>query len=95
MRSCRRRTTGSPRRPAIREVILTGGDPLMLSPRRLASIVGALSSIPHIDILRVHSRVPVADPARITDALAAALETDKSMWLVLNANHAREFTPEA
>jgi lysine 2,3-aminomutase len=82
-------------RPAIREVILTGGDPLMLSPRRLASIVGALSAIPHIDILRVHSRVPVADPARITDALAATMETDKSMWLVLHANHAREFTPEA
>jgi lysine 2,3-aminomutase len=82
-------------RPAIREVILTGGDPLMLSPRRLASIVGSLSAIPHIDILRVHTRVPVADPGRITDALAAALETNKSMWLVLHANHAREFTDEA
>ncbi len=82
-------------RPAIREVILTGGDPLMLSPRRLAAIVGALSAIPHIDILRVHTRVPVAEPARLTDALAAALETNKSMWLVLHANHAREFTPEA
>jgi lysine 2,3-aminomutase len=82
-------------RPAIREVILTGGDPLMLSPRRLTSIVGALSAIPHIDILRIHTRVPVAEPARITDALAAALETEKSMWLVVHANHAREFTPEA
>jgi lysine 2,3-aminomutase len=82
-------------RPAIREVILTGGDPLMLSPRRLASIVGAISAIPHIDILRIHTRVPTADPARITDALAAALETEKSMWLVLHANHAREFTAEA
>jgi lysine 2,3-aminomutase len=82
-------------RPAIREVILTGGDPLMLSPRRLGAIVAALSAIPHIDIVRVHSRVPVADPTRITDALAAALETDRSMWLVLHANHAREFTPEA
>ena len=82
-------------RPAIREVILTGGDPLMLSPRRLASIVEALSAIPHIDILRVHTRVPVADPARITDALAAAMRTEKAMWLVLHANHAREFTTEA
>jgi lysine 2,3-aminomutase len=81
--------------PAIREVILTGGDPLMLSPRRMASIVEALSAIPHIDILRVHTRVPTADPTRITDALAAALRTDKAMWLVLHANHAREFTPEA
>jgi lysine 2,3-aminomutase len=82
-------------RPAIREVILTGGDPLMLSPRRLASIVEALSAIPHIAILRVHTRVPVADPARITDAVSAALATDKAMWLVLHANHAREFTTEA
>jgi lysine 2,3-aminomutase len=82
-------------RPAIREVILTGGDPLMLSPRRLASIVSALSAIPHIDILRVHSRVPVADPLRVTDMLADALDTPKSMWMVLHANHAREFTPDA
>lgn len=81
--------------PTIREVILTGGDPLMLSPRRLASVVEALSAIPHIEILRVHTRVPTADPTRITDAATAALRTDKSMWLVLHANHAREFTPEA
>jgi lysine 2,3-aminomutase len=82
-------------RPAIREVILTGGDPLMLSPRRLASIVAALSAIPHIEILRVHTRVPVADPALVTDALAASLATEKAMWVVLHANHAREFTVEA
>ena len=82
-------------RPAIREVILTGGDPLMLSPRRLASIVSALSAIPHIEILRIHTRVPTADPTRVTDALAAALATDKAMWLVLHANHACEFTPDA
>jgi lysine 2,3-aminomutase len=82
-------------RPAIREVILTGGDPLMLSARRLASIVNALSAIPHIDILRVHTRVPTADPARVTDALADALQTPKSMWIVLHANHPRELTREA
>jgi lysine 2,3-aminomutase len=82
-------------RPAIREVILTGGDPLMLSPRRLSSIVAALSAIPHIETLRVHTRVPVAEPGRVTDALAAALETNLSMWVVVHANHAREFTPAA
>jgi lysine 2,3-aminomutase len=81
--------------PAIREVILTGGDPLMLSPRRLASIVGALSAVPHIEILRIHTRVPVAEPVRVNDALTSALDTPKSMWVVLHANHAREFTPEA
>lgn len=82
-------------RPAIREVILTGGDPLMLSPRRLASIVNALSAIPHIEILRVHTRVPTADPARVTETLANALETSKSMWVVLHANHPCELTGEA
>ena len=82
-------------RPAIREVILTGGDPLMLSPRRLAAIIAALSAIPHIEILRIHTRVPTAEPARITAALAAALATDKALWLVLHANHAREFTADA
>ena len=82
-------------RPAIREVILTGGDPLMLSPRRLKDIIGTLSAIPHVEILRVHSRVPVADPARLTDELADALATDKAMFLVVHANHAREFTDAA
>ncbi len=82
-------------RPAIREVILTGGDPLMLSPRRLGAIVAALSAIPHIELLRIHTRVPVADPSLLTDPLAAAMEGDKPLWLVAHANHAREFTPEA
>lgn len=82
-------------RPAIREVILTGGDPLMLSPRRLGAMVAALSAIPHLELLRIHTRVPVADPARMAPALADALATDKAMWLVLHANHAREFTDAA
>jgi lysine 2,3-aminomutase len=81
--------------PAVTEVILTGGDPLMLSPRRLRAIIAALSSIPHVQTIRIHSRVPVADPDRLTDELAAALETDRSLWLVVHANHAREFTPPA
>ena len=81
--------------PAVTEVILTGGDPLMFSARRLGGIIRALSAMPHIQTIRVHSRVPVADPERLTDDLAAALETDRSMWLVVHANHAREFTPAA
>ena len=81
--------------PAIREVILTGGDPLMLSSRRLAAILGALSAIPHIELLRIHTRVPVADPARVTPALAGALACDTPVWMVVHANHAREFTPDA
>jgi len=82
-------------RPAIREVILTGGDPLMLSPRRLGAIVAVLSAIPHVEILRIHSRVPIADPALITPALVSAMRTAKAMFLVLHANHAREFAKAA
>ncbi len=81
--------------PAIREVILTGGDPLMLSPRRLAWLVERLSAIPHLDLLRIHTRVPVADPARLTPDLVAALDTPKGLFVCVHANHAREFTGEA
>lgn len=82
-------------RPEITEVILTGGDPLMLSPRRLGAIVAALSTLPHLATIRIHSRVPVADPALVTAELAASLRTDKAMFLVLHANHASELTPAA
>jgi lysine 2,3-aminomutase len=81
--------------PEVTEVILTGGDPLMLSPRRLRGIVAALSAMPHVQTIRIHSRVPVADPERLTNELAAAMETDRSLWLVVHANHPREFTPAA
>ncbi|HWK45584.1 MAG TPA: lysine-2,3-aminomutase-like protein [Stellaceae bacterium] len=77
------------------EVILTGGDPLMLAPRRLAAIVEALSAIEHVAVIRLHSRVPVVDPARITAELLAALDTEKALYVVLHSNHAREMTPAA
>ena len=80
--------------PAVREVILTGGDPLMLSPRRLGEMLTTLAAIPHIELLRIHSRVPVADPARLA-ALAEVLDIDKPLWLVAHINHARELTAEA
>ncbi|HTQ70826.1 MAG TPA: lysine-2,3-aminomutase-like protein [Acidocella sp.] len=79
-------------RPAIREVILTGGDPLILSPRRLGAILRRLDSIPHVELLRIHSRVPIADPGLITDDLLAALETQKPLYLAVHANHEREFS---
>jgi lysine 2,3-aminomutase len=81
--------------PTVREVILTGGDPLLLSPRRLAEIIGRLSAMPHIETLRIHTRVPTTDPGRVDAMLTEALATDRSLWLVLHANHAREFTAEA
>jgi lysine 2,3-aminomutase len=79
---------------AVTEVILTGGDPLLLSPRRLRAILDALEAVPHIQTLRIHSRVPVADPARLA-SLASVLQTEKPLWLVVHANHASEFTPAA
>jgi lysine 2,3-aminomutase len=82
-------------RPAIREVILTGGDPLMLSPRRLTALLTALDATPHLDQIRIHTRVPVADPSRISPALLTALRTQKPLYLAIHANHAREFSPPA
>ena len=82
-------------RPAIREVILTGGDPLLLSPRRLGELLAALEKIPHVETLRIHTRVPVAAPELVTSGLVRVLGTEKALWLVLHANHAREFSPEA
>jgi lysine 2,3-aminomutase len=77
---------------AIREVILSGGDPLILSARRLRGIVEALSGIAHLETIRIHSRVPLVDPGRITDELVQALASDKAVFVVLHANHPREFT---
>jgi lysine 2,3-aminomutase len=80
--------------PAITEVILTGGDPLLLSPRRLRTILDALGAMAHVQTIRIHTRVPVADPARLAQ-LAATLETETPLWLVVHANHARELTAAA
>jgi lysine 2,3-aminomutase len=82
--------------PQIREVILTGGDPLMLSPRRLAEVLQALDAMPHVGVVRIHSRVPVTDSARITPELVSALQLPRAaIWVALHCNHARELTPAA
>jgi lysine 2,3-aminomutase len=81
--------------PAVREVILTGGDPLTLSPRRLSAIMARLSVIPHLDVIRFHTRVPVVAPEKITPELLAALQSDTAVWLVLHTNHAQEMTEAA
>jgi lysine 2,3-aminomutase len=82
--------------PEIWEVILTGGDPLMLSPRRLAGIMADLAGIDHVRIIRIHTRVPVADPARISGEMVAALKVGgATTWVALHANHVRELTDKA
>ena len=82
--------------PAIWEVILTGGDPLMLSPRRMAAIMERLSRMEHVQVVRMHSRVPAVDPGRIDAALVEALgASGKAVHVALHANHPRELTAEA
>jgi lysine 2,3-aminomutase len=78
------------------EVILTGGDPLVLSPRRLRAVMKALGEIEHVKVVRIHTRVPIADPKRITTELVRALKLKgKPTYIVLHINHARELTPQA
>jgi lysine 2,3-aminomutase len=80
-------------RPAIWEVILSGGDPLMLAPRRLAALVAALDAIPHLGVIRIHTRLPIVAPGSVTPRLVAALAAEKAVFVVLHANHPRELTP--
>ncbi|SFB53742.1 lysine 2,3-aminomutase [Rhizobium sp. NFR07] len=78
------------------EVILTGGDPLVLSSRRLAEIMRGLAAIEHVKIVRFHTRVPVVEPDRIDDALIVALkEAGKTVYIALHANHPHEMTTDA
>jgi lysine 2,3-aminomutase len=78
------------------EVILTGGDPIMLSPRRMSEIMADLAGIDHVKIIRLHTRVPVADPARVSDEMVGALKVEgATTWVALHANHARELTGPA
>ena len=82
--------------PEIWEVILTGGDPLILSPRRLRDVMRALAATEHVKIIRVHTRVPAVAPERVTRTLVNALRLkEKATYVVLHANHPRELTPEA
>lgn len=78
------------------EVILTGGDPLVLSPRRLSEIMQRLAAIDHVKIIRFHTRVPVVEPHRVDAELIAALKASgKTTYVALHANHPRELTPDA
>jgi lysine 2,3-aminomutase len=83
-------------RQEVWEVILTGGDPLMLSPRRLKDIMTDLARIDHVKIVRIHTRVPIADPARINADMIAALQAEGlTTWIAVHANHPRELTANA
>ena len=76
------------------EVILSGGDPLILSPRRLGAILDALRRIEHVRVVRVHTRVPLVAPAQVSDELVGVLRQAAPLFVVLHANHADEFTAD-
>lgn len=83
-------------RPDIWEVIVTGGDPLVLSPRRLRDLGERLAAIPHVKVVRFHTRVPVVEPETVTAELVAALKASgKAVWLAVHANHPDELTEAA
>ncbi|HUH50174.1 MAG TPA: lysine-2,3-aminomutase-like protein [Mycoplana sp.] len=82
--------------PEIWEVILTGGDPLVLSARRLSEIMQRLAAVDHVKVVRIHTRVPVVEPERIdTDLVAAVKSSGKATYVALHANHQKELTAEA
>ncbi|CAA7620323.1 lysine-2,3-aminomutase-like protein [Magnetospirillum sp. UT-4] len=84
-------------RPQVREIIVTGGDPFMLGAARLADLAARAATIPHLDVFRIHTRVPVADPARVTPELAAALAGGRgpAVWVSVHVNHPAELSSEA
>ena len=83
------------RNAGIFEVIMTGGDPLMLAPRRIADVTRRLSEIAHVHVLRWHSRVPVVDPERVTPELVAALQSERAVYVGIHTNHPRELLSAA
>jgi lysine 2,3-aminomutase len=84
------------RHDEIWEVIVSGGDPLIVSPRRLAALMKGLAAIDHVKVVRFHSRVPLAAPELVTSALIAALKASGvTTWVAVHANHPRELTAPA
>lgn len=81
--------------PQVRDVLLSGGDALLISDKRLESIIQSLRAIPHVEIIRIGTRVPVVCPQRITDDLVNMLKKYHPIWLNTHFNHPYEITPEA
>ncbi len=82
------------RTPQIRDVLLSGGDPMVLAPKLLDMILGRLRAIPHVEIIRIGSRVPVFLPMRVTEEFCDTLARYHPFWLNIHVNHAKEITPE-
>lgn len=82
-------------RPGIRDVILSGGDPLTMSTERLEYVLSQLREIPHVEIIRIGTAIPAVMPMRITDELVAMLKRYQPIWINTHFNHPKELTPQA
>jgi len=81
--------------PEVRDVLISGGDPFMLADVRLEELLSALRAIPHVEMIRIGTRVPVCLPMRVTEALASLLRRYAPLYVVTHFNHPKELTPEA
>jgi lysine 2,3-aminomutase len=78
----------------VRDVLLSGGDPLLFSDEKLDALLGRLRAIPHIEFVRIGTRVPIFLPQRITPQLCAILKKHHPLWMSIHTNHPRELTTE-
>jgi lysine 2,3-aminomutase len=83
------------RHTEVRDVLLSGGDPLVLSDERLEAVIRRLRAIPHVEVIRIGSRTPVVMPMRITDELLAMLKRYQPIWINTHFNHPNEITPNS
>ena len=81
--------------PEVWEVILTGGDPLIISPTKLRPIMSALDEMEHVKVIRFHTRVPIVDPGRVTEELVDVLGVETPVWVVVHINHSQEISDAA
>ena len=83
------------RHPEIRDVLLSGGDPLLLSDSKLDTLLGQLRAIPHVEFVRIGSRIPIFLPQRITPELVAIFKKYHPLWISIHTNHPKELTQES
>jgi lysine 2,3-aminomutase len=81
--------------PEVRDVLISGGDPFLLSDQRLGELLGPLKAIPHVEMIRIGTRIPVCLPMRVTESLAKLLRAHAPVYVVTHFNHPKEITPEA
>jgi lysine 2,3-aminomutase len=81
--------------PEVRDVVLSGGDPLLLKDEQLDEIVGTLRAIPHVEIIRIGTRIPSVLPQRVTPKMCETLKRHHPVYMMVHFSHPRELTPEA